>query len=67
MFQLQAILSQMNPHFIFNVMASLQSMIVSANVEKANEYLVKLSNLVRGFLDCVDFNKPFQIKKSERK
>lgn len=52
MFQLQAILSQMNPHFIFNVMASLQSMIVSANMEKANEYLVKLSNLVRGFLDA---------------
>lgn len=52
MFQLQAILSQMNPHFIFNVMASLQSMIVSANIEKANEYLVKMSNLVRGFLDA---------------
>jgi hypothetical protein len=52
MFQLQAILSQMNPHFIFNVMASLQSMILSANIEKANEYLVKMSNLVRGFLEA---------------
>lgn len=52
MFQLQAILSQMNPHFIFNVMAALQSMILSANIEKANEYLVKMSNLVRGFLDA---------------
>lgn len=52
MFQLQAILSQMNPHFIFNVMASLQSMILSANIEKANDYLVKMSNLVRGFLDA---------------
>ena len=51
-FQLQAILSQMNPHFIFNVMASLQSMILSANIEKANEYLVKMSNLVRGFLEA---------------
>lgn len=52
MFQMQAILSQMNPHFIFNVMASLQSMILSANIEKANEYLVKMSNLVRGFLEA---------------
>ena len=51
-FQLQAILSQMNPHFIFNVMASLQSMILSANIEKANDYLVRMSNLVRGFLDA---------------
>lgn len=52
MFQLQAILSQMNPHFIFNVMASLQSMILTANIEKANEYLVKMSNLIRGFLEA---------------
>lgn len=52
MFQLQAILSQMNPHFIFNVMASLQSMILTARSEKANEYLVKMSNLIRGFLDA---------------
>jgi ligand-binding sensor domain-containing protein len=51
-FQLQAILSQMNPHFIFNVMASLQSMILSANIEKANDYLVRMSNLVRGFLEA---------------
>lgn len=52
MFQLQAILSQLNPHFIFNVMASLQSMILSANIEKANDYLVKMSGLIRGFLDA---------------
>lgn len=52
MFQLQAILSQLNPHFIFNVMASLQSMILSANIEKANDYLVRMSALIRGFLDA---------------
>ncbi len=51
-FQLQATLSQMNPHFIFNVMASLQSMILSANIEKANNYLVRMSDLVRGFLEA---------------
>jgi ligand-binding sensor domain-containing protein len=51
-FQLQAILSQMNPHFIFNVLASLQSMILSASIDKANDYLVKLANLIRGFLEA---------------
>jgi ligand-binding sensor domain-containing protein len=50
--QMQAIQSQMNPHFIFNAMASLQSMILSVNMEKANEYLVKLSALIRGFLEA---------------
>jgi ligand-binding sensor domain-containing protein len=51
-FQVQAIQSQMNPHFIFNVLASLQSMILKSNVEKANDYLVKLADLVRGFLEA---------------
>ena len=52
MFQVQAIQTQMNPHFIFNALASLQSMILSLNMEKANEYLIKLANLIRGFLDA---------------
>jgi sensor histidine kinase YesM len=50
--QVQAIQSQMNPHFIFNVLASLQTMILGAETGKANAYLVKLSNLIRGFLDA---------------
>lgn len=51
-FQIQAIQSQMNPHFIFNVLASLQSQILKANISKANDYLVKLADLVRGFLEA---------------
>jgi ligand-binding sensor domain-containing protein len=51
-FQIQAIQSQMNPHFIFNVLASLQSMILNANISKANDYLVKLADLIRGFLEA---------------
>lgn len=50
-FQVKAIQSQMNPHFIFNVLASLQSMILKANVSAANDYLVKLAELIRGFLE----------------
>lgn len=52
MFQIQAIQSQMNPHFIFNVLASLQSMILKANIARANDYLVKLADLIRGFLEA---------------
>lgn len=51
-FQIQAIQSQMNPHFIFNVLASLQAMILKANIAKANDYLVKLADLIRGFLEA---------------
>jgi hypothetical protein len=51
-FQVQAIQSQMNPHFIFNVLASLQTMILKAELSRANDYLVKLADLVRGFLEA---------------
>lgn len=63
-FQVQAIQSQMNPHFIFNVLASFQTMILSSSIEKANSYLVKLADLIRGFLDASSssFNLQFQQK-----
>jgi hypothetical protein len=50
--QIQAIQSQMNPHFIFNVLASIQSLILTSKVSQANDYLVKLSELIRGFLEA---------------
>ncbi|MCE1200452.1 MAG: histidine kinase, partial [Marinilabiliales bacterium] len=68
MFQLQAILSQLNPHFIFNVLAALQSVILSANLQKANEYLVKMSGLIRGFLDAsisAGFSRTKNIRETE--
>lgn len=67
-FQLQAILSQLNPHFIFNVMAAIQSEIMSSNTQRANEYLVKMSGLIRGFLEAsvsAGFSKSKNIKDSE--
>ncbi len=42
-----ALRSQMNPHFIFNCLSSIQQLIVSGESEKANEYLVKFSRLMR--------------------
>jgi sensor histidine kinase YesM len=48
---LTAIKSQMNPHFIFNALNTIQSFIYSNNKSKANSYLGKFSNLIRIVLD----------------
>jgi streptogramin lyase len=51
-FQMQAIQSQMNPHFIFNVLAFLQSRILKNSMEQANTLLVRMADLIRGFLEA---------------
>ena len=43
--------SQMNPHFIFNTLASIQTFILQEDPEKASRYLAKFSRLVRNILD----------------
>jgi two-component system, LytTR family, sensor kinase len=42
------LLSQMNPHFIFNALASIQSFIPITH--KANSYLANFASLIRKFL-----------------
>jgi tetratricopeptide (TPR) repeat protein len=42
--------SQMNPHFIFNSLSSIQHLIVEEDAEKASIYLAKFSTLVRNIL-----------------
>ncbi len=42
-----ALRAQMNPHFVFNCLSSIQQLIVSGESEKANGYLVKFSRLMR--------------------
>lgn len=46
-----ALRSQMNPHFIFNCMNVVQSLISSRNHDKASDVLIKLSRLVRKTLN----------------
>lgn len=46
-----ALRAQMNPHFIFNCLTSIQQLIVTGNKVEANEYLVKFSRLIRKTLD----------------
>ncbi|MEZ5195600.1 MAG: histidine kinase [Bacteroidales bacterium] len=43
--------SQMNPHFIFNSLASIQNSIINEEPIKASKYLAKFSKLVRNILD----------------
>jgi hypothetical protein len=43
--------TQMNPHFIFNSLASIQNFIVTQEPMKASAYLSRFANLVRSILD----------------
>lgn len=48
---LAAIRSQMNPHFIFNALNTIQSYIYTNDEVKASNYLGKFSDLIRKILD----------------
>lgn len=47
----QALSLQMNPHFIFNSLSSIQSYVLSENPLKASKYLALFSRLMRKTLD----------------
>jgi ligand-binding sensor domain-containing protein len=49
--QLTALRSQMNPHFMFNVLNAVQGLIYSNQKSKASEYLGTFSTLMRKTLD----------------
>jgi LytS/YehU family sensor histidine kinase len=50
-FELRALRAQVNPHFIFNSMNSIQYFILKNNRENAHRYLSKFSGLIRTVLD----------------
>ena len=52
--QQQALSLQMNPHFIFNTLGSLQSFILKNDRDASNLYLTKFSQLMRKMLDNVE-------------
>ncbi|MFT3979526.1 MAG: histidine kinase [Ferruginibacter sp.] len=52
--QLTALRTQMNPHFIFNALNSVQQYILEGDVDKANRYLTKFSRLQREILQHCD-------------
>jgi sensor histidine kinase YesM len=50
--QVQTIQAQMNPHFTFNVLGTLQHLILNNETQKASDNLVKLSSLIRNYLEA---------------
>ncbi|MES2777570.1 MAG: histidine kinase [Bacteroidota bacterium] len=50
--QLTTLRMQMNPHFIFNALNSVQHFILQGNVVEANKYLSRFSKLQREILHC---------------
>ena len=49
--ELRTLQLQMNPHFIFNALNSIQSFVMTHDAITANSYLSKFANLIRMFLD----------------
>lgn len=47
----QALSAQINPHFIFNVLNSIQSFILDHRTDDAEKYIAKFSRLMRFYLD----------------
>ena len=48
--ELQAIQAQLNPHFMFNALGSIQYLVNDNDKEKANQYLTEFSSLLRNSL-----------------
>ena len=48
--EMQALRSQMNPHFIFNCLSSINNFIMKNETEEASDYLTKFSRLIRNVL-----------------
>lgn len=55
--KVKAIRSQMNPHFIFNCLNSIQSCIVDQKSDIASQYLSTFARLLRIVLDYCEHNK----------
>jgi two-component sensor histidine kinase len=49
--RLTALRAQMNPHFMFNVLNSVQGLFSLGHTEKANEVLARFADLMRSVLD----------------
>jgi uncharacterized membrane-anchored protein YhcB (DUF1043 family) len=49
--ELKALRAQMNPHFIFNAINSIQTFVIRNESEQAQRYLTKFSRLIRSVLE----------------
>ena len=49
--EMQALRAQMNPHFIFNCLSSINNFVLKNETEEASDYLTKFSRLIRTVLN----------------
>jgi hypothetical protein len=49
--ELQSIQAQLNPHFVFNALGSVQGLVNKNEIDKANDYLTDFSKLLRNTLN----------------
>ena len=49
--KMTALQSQMNPHFLFNSLNSINNFVIKNEVEKASDYITKFSKLIRVILN----------------
>ncbi|MBK8415620.1 MAG: histidine kinase [Bacteroidetes bacterium] len=49
--EMKALRAQMNPHFIFNALQSIQTFLIQHKDDEANTYLIKFSKLMRMVLE----------------
>ena len=66
--EMQALRAQMNPHFIFNCLSAIDSLIQTNQTDKATTCLSRFAKLIRGVLDgsknnLVPFEKDFETMK----
>lgn len=54
--RLRAVQAQMNPHFLFNALNSIQRFIYQKSPEEANQYIVKFAKLMRLILESTSKN-----------
>ena len=61
--EMQALCAQMNPHFIFNCLSSINRFTLINKIDEASDYLTKFSRLIRMALH--NFKKPFITPESD--
>ncbi|MDP2089289.1 MAG: histidine kinase [Flavobacteriaceae bacterium] len=49
--RMEMLKSQMNPHFIFNMLNSINSLIIKNEIENASDYITKFSRFIREILN----------------
>ncbi|WP_315818431.1 histidine kinase [Paraflavitalea speifideaquila] len=60
---MQALRAQMNPHFIFNCLSSINRFILKNEPDKASDYLTRFSRLIR--LVLINSQKPLIVLEDE--